>query len=90
MPRADSIIRDPKWDRISTELATTPQASLSLPDLARREGIAIHRLRAAVKAAGIVRPPDPAPVMVRVTIELPETSRGAVLAEAARRGWKVL
>lgn len=90
MPRADSIIRDPRWDRISTELATTPQCSLSLPTLAAREGIAVHRLRAAIKAAGIVRPPDPPPRAVLVTIELPETSRAAVVAEAARRGWKVL
>lgn len=90
MPRSDSLLLDSRWPAIAAELATTPQCSLSLPDLARREGIAVWRIRAAVKAEGIVRPPGPAPVMVRVTIELPETSRGAVLAEAARRGWRVL
>ena len=90
MPRSDSLALDARWPAIAAELATTPQRSLSLPELARREGIAVWRIRAAMKVEGIVRPPDPAPVMVRVTIELPETSRGAVLEEAARCGWKVL
>lgn len=90
MPRADSIIRDPRWPAIATELASTPQASLSLPALAAREGIAVHRIRAAVRAMGIERPPDPVPLAALVTVQLPEGDRAALVTVCARRGWKVL
>jgi hypothetical protein len=90
MPRADSIIRDPRWPRLAEELASTPQSSLSLPQLAAREGIQVHRLRAAVKAMGVERPPNPAPAAVLVTVELPEQDRAALVTVCARRGWRVL
>jgi hypothetical protein len=90
MPRSDSITRDPRWPALALELAATPQASLSLPALAAREGIAVHRVRSAVKTTGIVRAPDPVPSAVLVTVELPKDDRAAFVGVCARRGWKVL